>query len=188
MGASTSSALNVSDLQELMDHEELCGFSAPELHKLYRRFIELDRKQCGVLSSAELRLIPELAMNPLCYRIIALFDREGTDQINFKHFVQTLWMFSSKCAPEIKMKAAFDVYDVNGDGKISDSDLQNVLKLMAGTNLGEDVLMDISRVTIKEATQGKKEFLELEDFAKSVGKEFVAKTMTISFPFSFLYR
>jgi serine/threonine-protein phosphatase 2B regulatory subunit len=180
MGASTSAALNAEDLEELRQGE-ICGFSSRELHKLYRRFQELDRKQRGVLSTAELKLIPELAMSPLCHRIIALFDKEGTDEINFKHFVKTLWVFSSKSGIEKKMKAAFDVYDVNGDGKISDVDLFSVLKLMAGTNLSDDVLRDIAKETIRNATNGKKEFLEISDFANNVGEEFVSKTMTIAF-------
>ncbi len=181
MGASTSSALNAEDLDELRQGD-CCGFTPRELDKLYRRFQELDRKQRGSLSTAELKLIPELAMSPLCHRIIALFDPEGTDEINFKHFVRTLWVFSSQCGVERKVKAAFDVYDVNGDGEINEADLVSVLKLMAGTNLSDQVLAEISRMTIRDATKGRKDVLELEDFAKSVGEEFVIKSMTLAFP------
>ena len=32
-------------------------------------------------------------MNPLCERIVALFDRQASDAVNFRQFVQTLAVF-----------------------------------------------------------------------------------------------
>jgi len=72
----------------------LCvSVSARDIKDLYRRFRRLDRTHAGYLTSNEFQLIPELSMNPLCERIIALFDEDRSDRVNFRRFVRTLAVF-----------------------------------------------------------------------------------------------
>lgn len=183
MGASTSACLSADDIEWLRSSEsELVCFSTTEIHQLYQRFQELDRKQRGVLSTADLQLIPELAMNPLCHRIISLMDADRSDAINFKQFIQALHVFHPKCEVHKKLEAAFRVYDVTDDGKLSESDLVAVLKMMAGSNLSEEQLREIVRQTIKECDTDGKGFLTLQDFCSNIkDKNKAARIMTISF-------
>jgi serine/threonine-protein phosphatase 2B regulatory subunit len=196
MGASTSACLNAEDLEEL---QKICGFSTQQLNKMYQRFVELDRKQKGVLGTADLQLIPELAMNPLCHRIISLFDRDGNDSINFKHFVSCLWWFSPDCPEELKLKgkmifqefwsdlefsAAFEVYDVNDDGNITVSDLQQILKSMVGTNMTDEQLAEIASFTIQDSDPENKGYLTYRDFTETIDAAAVNKALTITFPFT----
>ena len=77
--------------------EELAStthFSSREIDVLYSRFKKLDRKRAGYITSQEFYLIPELSMNPLCDRIIALLDPDKSEQITFDRFVQTVNLFS----------------------------------------------------------------------------------------------
>ena len=54
----------------------LVNFS--ELQRLYQRFQHLDRNKNGTISADELNSIPELCMNPLSQRIIAILSQEGS--------------------------------------------------------------------------------------------------------------
>jgi len=130
MGASTSN-LTPEELNEL---HEASKFDARDIQKLYKRFQKLDRAKRGTISSADLQLIPELSMNPMCHRIIALFDEDKTDSINFHRFVQTLAVFSDRTSPAAKLQLAFRCYDVDGDGVINENDLFHVLKMLVGCN------------------------------------------------------
>jgi serine/threonine-protein phosphatase 2B regulatory subunit len=96
------------------------------------------------------------------------------EQINFKQFVSTLSVFSPKapraekvkstyqcnasstCTQSTLLPVAFKVYDVNGDGFVTDDDLLYVLKLMVGDNLAEDQLKAIVKRTITAADKGKR--------------------------------
>ena len=92
MGGATSS-LTPEDIEELRD-PSISEFSSLYIKKLYKRFHHLDRSHSGFLTQNEMQLIPELSLNPLCNRVIELFDVNSTNQINFRDFVRTLWIFS----------------------------------------------------------------------------------------------
>lgn len=55
-------------------------YEPKEIKSLYRRFRRLDRKGRGTLSVDDLAMIPEVIMNPLYKRLIAMFecDKEGS--------------------------------------------------------------------------------------------------------------
>ena len=71
---------------------------------MYSRFRRLDRGRKGTITADDLQMIPELAMSPLAPRIVALFERDCEDGINFKHFLQTLAPFRSTASIEQKLK------------------------------------------------------------------------------------
>lgn len=73
-------------------------FTPVQIEKLYSRFAHLDRSNSGCLNKNDLLSIPELALNPLCDRLIQMFFAECTQEdetINFKHFMRVLATFRS---------------------------------------------------------------------------------------------
>ena len=99
-----------------------------EIEVLYRRFKKLDRKRVGFISSQDFYLIPELSMNPLCDRVIALFDPQRSEQVTFDSFVQTVNLFHADSSAEERVKAVFQVYDMDGDGQITATDLLGLVR------------------------------------------------------------
>ena len=75
---------------------------------LYKRFRRLDRSGRGTISSDDLQMIPEIAMNPLSSRLTVLFEKDTEDRINFKNFVAALAIFSNRARPEQKCRGAFE--------------------------------------------------------------------------------
>jgi len=147
MGASQSK-LSSEEVNELTQSSH---FSAREIQKLFDRFTSLDRNQDGLLSAAELQLIPELSMNPLCSRIVALFDEDNADQVTFSRFVQTLSALHPRASQAEKLQVAFKCYDVDQDGLITEADLFHVLKLLVGSNLDDGALQKVVQRTLAEA-------------------------------------
>lgn len=64
------------------------------------------------------------------------------------------------------MQFAFRVYDVDGDGYVSPSDLREVLRMMVGTNLNEAQLQHIVEKTVAEHDADKDGRLSPAEFAK----------------------
>lgn len=61
---------------------------------LFGRFTSLDRTDCGTLSREDFLRIPELAINPLCDRIVHAFFADSTDdRVNFRQFMRVLAHF-----------------------------------------------------------------------------------------------
>lgn len=104
MGSKSSLMLQDEEIKQI---SEETGFSSQQIVKLFSRFTQLDRSNCGTLSKNDLLSIPELAINPLCDRLIEIFfsDITGTagrqqqidddERINFRQFMRVLAAFSS---------------------------------------------------------------------------------------------
>ena len=99
--------------EELADLKTSSNFTEEELKRLYRRFRKLDKDSCGTLTTDEFLSVPELANNPLLERVIAIFDKNKDDQIEFKEFIAALSTFSDKGNKEGKLRFAFQVYDLS---------------------------------------------------------------------------
>lgn len=84
--------------EEIKLISEETGFSAAQIERLYSRFESLDKGGiCGSLSRQDFLRIPELAINPLCDRIVHMFfvDCDADhDRINFRQFMQVLATFN----------------------------------------------------------------------------------------------
>eukprot|EP01028_Stygiella_incarcerata_P003916 TRINITY_DN181_c0_g1_i6.p2 TRINITY_DN181_c0_g1~~TRINITY_DN181_c0_g1_i6.p2 ORF type:complete len:162 (+),score=51.33 TRINITY_DN181_c0_g1_i6:289-774(+) len=152
-----------------------------EIKRLYKRFTRLDRDGDGVITTEEFSMIPELAVNPLRNRVISLFDTGMDDTVNFKSFVQTLSVFSVKGDVQKKIDFAFRVYDLNGDGFISEEELFIVLKQMVGANLSDVQLQEIVEKTMKEADEDGDKMISREEFAKVMNSSDMESKMTIRF-------
>ncbi|ELR25529.1 deoxyribosephosphate aldolase [Acanthamoeba castellanii str. Neff] len=139
-----------------------------ELHKLHRRFQKLDKDGSGSISADEFLSIPELAGNPLLSRIIAIFDTNKDEEIEFTEFVKALSTFTNRDNLEGKLRFTFQVYDIDNDGFISNGELFQVLKMMVGSNLTDAQLQNIVDKTILEADEDKDGKISYEEFVKLI--------------------
>ena len=99
------------------------NFSEKELQKLYKNFSKIDKDKSGTLEPEEFFDIPELSNNPLVKRVIAVLDKNKDGNISFLEFVQGLNSLSAGASQEEKLRFAFAIYDINGDGFISNGEL-----------------------------------------------------------------
>lgn len=88
--------------EEIKLISEETGFSAAQIERLYSRFKSLDVSETGSLSRSDFLRVPELAINPLCDRIVHMFFvdcDEDHDRINFRQFMRVLATFRSSAKP-----------------------------------------------------------------------------------------
>uniref|UniRef100_A0A3B3HX69 EF-hand domain-containing protein n=1 Tax=Oryzias latipes TaxID=8090 RepID=A0A3B3HX69_ORYLA len=126
---------------------------AGEIKRLKKRFKKLDLDGSGSLSVGEFMSLPELQQNPLVPRVIDIFDTDGDGEIDFREFMEGISQFSVGGSREQKLQFAFRIYDVDKDGFISNGELFQVLKTMAGSNLKDWELQQVVDKTIISADQ-----------------------------------
>lgn len=144
------------------------SFTEEELKLLMKGFRRLDANEDGQLSKEEFLLIPELQLNPLLSRVVDLFDTDGDSMVSFEEFITGLSLFTVRGDEERKLRFAFRVYDIDGDGYISNGELFQVLKMMVGTNLNDVQLQQIVDKTIREADLDGDGKISFEEFARII--------------------
>lgn len=99
MGNKSSFMLQDEEIQLI---SEETGFTPAQVERLYSRFTTLDKDTNGSLSKEDFLKIPELAINPLCDRIVHMFFvdcDEDHERINFRQFMNVLATFRPSSKP-----------------------------------------------------------------------------------------
>ena len=124
--------------------------------------------------------ILELANNPLVKRVIAVLDKNKDGSISFLEFVQGLNSLSAGSTNEEKLRFAFQIYDINNDGYISNGELFQVLKMMVGDNLNDVQLQQLVDRTIIKADTDKDGKISFDEFSEMVKDLDVIDKLTIN--------
>jgi Ca2+-binding EF-hand superfamily protein len=119
---------------------QMTAFSKEELDAMYNNFKKLSatRKSDGVIDKQEFRLMlnASATMNSAFLdALFKLFDRDNNGSIDFGEFVLALAIYQNKARAipeEEKHKLFFKLYDVDGDGEISQKDLSTILSACFG--------------------------------------------------------
>ncbi|KAK2964875.1 putative Calcineurin subunit B [Blattamonas nauphoetae] len=159
--------LSISE-DEMSDLMNSTSFSQEEIKRMYRKFCHLDHDRNGVLSVDEFKLIPTIASNPLLPRLIGIFDTNHDECVDFDEFITGLSVFGSDSTDEKKLKLLFDVYDVDGDGFISNGELFYVLKMMTGANMSDAAIQQLVDRTILDTDTSGDGHISFEDFSLSM--------------------
>lgn len=168
--------------------------SQATLLRLYHRFRALDSNKKGYLSRVDLQQIGALAVNPLGDRIIDSFFADGSLRVDFPDFVRVLARFrpvdeeAGARDPEDpeplnsrmnKLRFAFQLYDLDRDGKISRNEMLQVLRLMVGVQVTEEQLESIADRTVQEADEDGDGAVSFLEFTKSLEKMNIEQKMSI---------
>ena len=166
------------------------GFTVRQLEKLYSRFKYLDQSKTGNITREDFLRIHELAINPLADRIVEVFFRSHTDvSVDFRQFVMVLAKFQPYQetenrkinSREQKLRFAFKMYDRDGDGEITRSDLMVILRKMVGENVSEEQLSGIAERAILETDRDGTQSITLREFCQVLARTDVEHKMTIRF-------
>eukprot|EP00735_Rhodelphis_limneticus_P011082 TRINITY_DN4135_c0_g1::TRINITY_DN4135_c0_g1_i1::g.2053::m.2053 TRINITY_DN4135_c0_g1::TRINITY_DN4135_c0_g1_i1::g.2053 ORF type:complete len:186 (+),score=16.89,sp/Q7XC27/CNBL1_ORYSJ/34.38/3e-25,EF-hand_1/PF00036.27/1.7e+02,EF-hand_1/PF00036.27/1.2e-05,EF-hand_1/PF00036.27/1.4e-05,EF-hand_1/PF00036.27/4.5e-05,EF-hand_7/PF13499.1/2.5,EF-hand_7/PF13499.1/0.0033,EF-hand_7/PF13499.1/1.9e-10,EF-hand_6/PF13405.1/3e+03,EF-hand_6/PF13405.1/2.2e+03,EF-hand_6/PF13405.1/0.0014,EF-hand_6/PF13405.1/0.00025,EF- len=148
-------------------------FTADEIKAMHQHFMSLVAKKTSEkLNYSD--FCRALGLRPclLTERIFALFDSNNDRAIDFDEFISGMSIFKSRVLSEEKLKFTFCVYDVDGDGSISKSDLKMMLQdalVQEDVNITEDVMQDLLNSTFTEADlnqDGNIDFNEYKEFVK----------------------
>ena len=121
-----------------------------------------------------------MANNPLVKRVIAVLDKNKDGCISFLEFVQGLNSLSASSSQEEKLRFAFQIYDINNDGFISNGELFIVLKMMVGNNLNDVQLQQLVDRTIIKADKDLDGKISFDEFTEMVKDLDVIDKLTIN--------
>eukprot|EP00012_Vannella_robusta_P005768 CAMPEP_0206206962 /NCGR_PEP_ID=MMETSP0166-20121206/15299_1 /ASSEMBLY_ACC=CAM_ASM_000260 /TAXON_ID=95228 /ORGANISM="Vannella robusta, Strain DIVA3 518/3/11/1/6" /LENGTH=176 /DNA_ID=CAMNT_0053627615 /DNA_START=39 /DNA_END=570 /DNA_ORIENTATION=- len=153
-----------------------------ELQRLYRKFKKIDTDGSGTLSKEEFLEIKELQGNPLLERVIDVFDENQDGEVQFTEFISSLAVFSQNGNDDAKLRFAFQIYDIDRDGFISNGELFMVLKKMVGNNLTNEQLQQIVDKTIMEADKDGDGKISFDEFVQMLAdRESITKKLSIDF-------
>ncbi len=156
----------------LPEDDNVNVFSKEEMKILYENFTELDQDQSAFIEPEEFFEVDEIKENPIIKRVISVFDRNQDGKISFFEFVMGLSSLTDYSYNRLeKLKFAFQVYDTNGDGFISNGDLFASLKLFTGNNLNDiqiQQVVDRTMLSVDKDLDGKISFDEFVDFVQDM--------------------
>ena len=114
-------------------------------------------------------------------RVIAVLDRNKDGNISFLEFVQGLNSLSAGASQQDKLRFAFQIYDINNDGFISNGELFEVLKMMVGGNLNDVQLQQLVDRTIVKADTDFDGKISFDEFCVMVRDLDVVEKLTINY-------
>lgn len=158
---------------QLTPHEQkelvaAANFTERDIKKIYKRFSALDTNQNGELDAHELFDVPEICENPLVKRVISIFDINQDGKVSFVEFLVGLAKLAAGVDEKEKMRFAFDIYDVDKDGHISNGELFSVMKMMVGNNLNDHQLQQLVDRTILQADRDGDGMISFSEFEATV--------------------
>ena len=134
--------LSAEDILELQVTTHL---TERKIRGLYHRYKELDEDDSGTITAAEFCRMKEMAVNPLSYRIFDAFDRNSDGHLDFKEFIELVSTMIPTGNKHDKLEVLFRIYDVDGDGRISRSDLKYILELVTIRPKTKDELKGLTK-------------------------------------------
>ncbi len=167
--------------EELQELQKGTSLSHTQILRLHKRFRKLDKDGNGAISREEFNAVPALAANPLLERVLTVFDKDGDKNVDFKEFVHALAVFSNEVDKREKLLFTYKMYDIDGDGKISNKDLFQTLQIMVGTNLTEIQLQQIVDKTFIEADLDRDGYITFPEFEKIVMSGDYGDKLTLQF-------
>lgn len=135
-----------------------------DLVRITKNFKKLDLDKSGSVAVEEILRLPKVSKNPLVMRVLDIFDTDRNGEIDLQEFIKGLMIFVSKDNFDAKLKFAFQVYDINSDGFISNVELYTVLKSMCGNNLEDRQLQQIVDKTIIYSDKNGDGLIDYEEF------------------------
>lgn len=137
-------------------------FSTAELSQLSQRFAMLEPDDEGHVDVEQVCDMPEIAMYPLLQRIVSKYNTDKSGGVTFPEFAKAMSTLSGKATLSEKLKFAFDLYDIDGNGVIVGSEMFDVFRLISRRHYTDESLQQIVGAFMAEYPSG----LTFDDFSQ----------------------
>jgi len=128
---------------ELASYEKSTVFSVDEIKALWMHFKGIAGNGNDEITRKQFQTLMLFRDTIMLDRIFRVFDANEDQKISFGEYLQCLSVISNKASEAAKLKLSFQMYDFDGDEKISTSDLTSAL---AATLREHDVIIERSEI------------------------------------------
>lgn len=124
-------------------------------------------------------------------------ERVEEERIDFRKFVKTLAIFRPMTEKQIKdsnagqddfvnskkekMRFAFRMYDIDGNGEIQKGEIMEVLQMMLDDSIDKEHLRNIARRTLTEADKDGDAMITFEEFYRTLQHTDIDKTLSLRY-------
>ena len=145
---------------------ESLGLKEDDVARLHEQFLLIDKDSSGSIELWEMLDHLDLKRNRFAKRVFAIFDVDGSNEIDFREFVVALWQYCTLGRPQLVM-FAFDLYDRDSSGAIDFDEFNAMLKELYGKRYAKNstavnLLRHINQLTKKHDTDE----VDVEAFAE----------------------
>eukprot|EP01083_Nonionella_stella_P090039 251542_1 len=137
-------------------YAKITVFTEKEIRLLHRIFVTISASELddGFIDDVEFARALGMPVNSLlARRLFQEFNVTQTDRMNFREFCMALSLLSDKASIDDKIKFSFDLYDLNKDGKIDESELLSLVEAAfsdSGASVPKETIEMICRATLSE--------------------------------------
>jgi len=170
--------------EEAMETFKKLGLTALIIDKFYSTFRAIDGDNGGEIDMHEFYVFFDLEESPFVDRAFALFDRDGSGQIDFEEFVTAVWNFCTTPAAEL-IDFAFNLYDLDGSKDLDKEEVKTLVGEILGDNGTTDKeleetggggdIMDMAKINVdrlmKDLRPSKNGLIDIKAFRKFVEKQ-----------------
>jgi Ca2+-binding EF-hand superfamily protein len=136
MGNSASCTLTA---EELGTYAGSTVFSTEEIKSLWLHFKGIAGKDNDFITREQFQEVMLFRDTAMLARMFRVFDSDEDQRISFTEYLQCLSIISNKAPEAEKLRLSFQMYDFDGDEKISVSDLTSAL---ASTLREHDIIIE----------------------------------------------
>lgn len=152
-------------------------FGRKKMDEIHSNFVKnCDNQQSGMCQyEAFCKSIGEKAMNPICKSLFKLFSPNSSGQIDFRDFlISVVHIITTN--KDLKVKFAFNVFDIDGNGSIDRTELLQILKSTHMATSTEQVESKVTAI-MRQIDVNNDGSLSLEEF-----REVTTKFPNLIFP------
>lgn len=169
--------------EDIAGHQKSTVFDAEEIKLLWLHFVTINSFSDHI-SQKQFQKAMLFKDTTFLDRIFRVVDKNDDNKISFAEYVECLSILSNKASKEDKLKFSFKIYDFDGDGFISSTDLRAV---MAATLREHGIVItrpDIDFVvekTMTEVNPKSENMISFEEYKKVVeGNPHMLAQLTIN--------
>ncbi len=147
---------------------ESLGLKEDDVARLHEQFLRIDKDGSGTIELWEMLDHLDLKRNRFAKRVFAIFDVDGSNEIDFKEFVVALWQYCTLGRAQLIM-FAFDLYDRDSSGAIDFEEFNTMLKELYGRRYAKNqIALNLLRHINELNKRHDTEEVDVETFAAFV--------------------
>lgn len=126
-----ASKQNLPSMAGLVEYQKIStklSIRLESMKELLDKFAEIDTNRDGLVDLNEFAEYLNLPVTRHIRHLFSLYDRDDSGHINFREYLIGLALVSQPANSEEAMQLAFQAFDMNGDGRVDESELRHILQ------------------------------------------------------------